>query len=100
MDCRKISGAPYTVWTAHKSEEVKLIQGDPKNYASSKEVVRSFCEICGSPFTYRYISKPENIFIPVGVFDNPQNFKLTEHIWVSQKLPWIHITDNLPQKEK
>jgi len=100
VDCRRISGAPYTVWTGHKAKEVTVLQGSPKEYASSKEVTRSFCKICGSPFSYRYINSPEYVFIPVGIFDNPQDFKLTAHIWVSQKLPWIHIDDELPQREK
>lgn len=97
IDCRKISGAPYTVWTAYKTEDVE-VRGLPKQYSSSDNVYRSFCENCGSPFSYQYKDTQEKIFISVGVFDDASVFKLKKHIWVSQKLPWIHINDDLPQE--
>ena len=99
VDCRKISGSPYTVFAGYKVGDIVLTQGSPKSYASSEKVIRSFCEKCSSPFSYVYKTKPDEPFIPVGVFDDPANFKLQKHIWVSQKLPWINIHDDLPQDE-
>lgn len=102
IDCRKISGSPYTVFAGYNKKSVELLQGTPKEYASSEHVRRSFCEVCGSPFSYVYIGTDENnsVFIPVGIFDDPNDLKTQEHIWVSQKLPWISIHDDLPQREK
>lgn len=99
VDCRKISGSPYTVFAGYKSGDIVLMQGTPKSYASSEDVRRSFCEKCGSPFSYIYKSKPDELFIPVGVFNDPTSFRLQKHIWVSQKLPWVAIHDDLPQEE-
>lgn len=98
IDCRKISGAPYIVWAGYETEAVKIIQGIPKKYSSSEQVHRSFCEYCSSPFAYQYKNKTEKIFIPIGIFDNAENFKLEKHIWTSQKLSWVHITDDVPQE--
>jgi hypothetical protein len=98
IDCRKISGAPYVVWAGYNTTDIKL-KGNPKTYSSSDDVNRSFCEICGSPYSYQYKNNIEKIFLPVGIFDDASKFELKKHIWVSQKLPWIHITDNLPQEE-
>ena len=99
IDCRKVSGAPYIVWAGYEMDGVKIYHGMPKTYSSSEKVTRSFCGDCGSPFSYQYNSKPEKIFIPIGIFDDAENFKLEKHIWVSQKLPWVHITDDLLQSD-
>ncbi len=98
-DCRKISGSPYTVFAGYKEGDVEILQGTPTKYASSEKVTRSFCESCSSPFAYTYSEKPNEPFIPVGVFDDPSSFKLQKHIWVSQKIPWVIIHDDLPQEE-
>ena len=98
IDCRKISGAPYVVWAMYNTESIKFLKGVPKKYSSSENVNRSFCENCGSSLSYQYKAKPEKIGIPVGSFDNAKNFQIKKHIWISQKLPWIHITDDLPQE--
>lgn len=99
IDCRKISGAPYVVWAGYETDTVNLLEGKPKFYASSEQVNRSFCENCGSSFSYQYKNQAGKIFLPVGIFDNADNFKLHKHIWTSQKLPWIHISGDLPQEE-
>jgi hypothetical protein len=98
-DCRKISGAPYLVFAGFNVGEVEIIQGIPKKYASSEKVIRSFCQDCSSPFAYAYSESQDKPFITVGVFDDASIFKLQEHIFVRQKLPWVHITDDLPQKD-
>lgn len=98
IDCRKTSGSLYTVFAGYNEGEVEILEGAPKPYRSSPNVTRSFCENCGSPFSYAYTEAPDKHFIPVGVFDDAGSFKLQEHIWVSQKLPWVHISDDLPQK--
>lgn len=98
IDCRKISGSPYTVFAGYAEGAIEMLRGDPKKYSSSEKVFRSFCETCGSPFAYSYKASPRELFIPVGVFDDPSHFALQVHIWTSQKLPWIVIHDDLPQQ--
>lgn len=97
VDCRKISGAPYVVWAGYETKAVTMLQGTPKVYSSSEHVNRSFCENCGSTFSYQYKEQTEKIFIPIGAFDDARYFKLEKHVWTSQKLPWIHIIDDLPR---
>lgn len=100
VDCRKISGAPYVVYADYKMEDIHILKGTPKSYSSSENVQRSFCEACGSPISYVYKnSSKSHIFLYVGVFDDTSEFKIQEHIWTSQKLPWVIINDDLPQRE-
>lgn len=99
VDCRKISGSPSTVFAGFKEGDVELLRGELTRYASSEKVTRSFCPQCSSPFAYTYNENPDAPFIPVGVFDDPTSFQLQKHIWVSQKLPWVIIHDDLPQEQ-
>ena len=103
IDCRKVSGSPYTVFACYDKQSVELLRGAPREYASSTNVRRSFCGECSSPVAYRYVDtrgEETNIYIPVGVFDHPAELVPQQHIWVSQKLPWVHIHDDLPQREQ
>lgn len=100
VDCRNISGSPYTVFAGFAKDDVKIVSGSPAEYASSENVRRSFCMTCSAPFSYTYVGSDANgvVFIPVGVLDDPSAYAPKEHIWVSQKLPWVHIHDDFPQK--
>lgn len=105
IDCRKISGTPYTVWAGYPHNAFSILRGTPKEFLSSKKVSRSFCTNCHSPITFIYTTPnvdPEDdlIYIAVGTADEPNTFKLMQHIWVSQKLTWIDINDGVPQREK
>lgn len=102
IDCRKLNGAPYTVWVGFKDFE---ISGKPKEFRSSENVIRSFCDTCGSPCSYAYINKQESdktdlVYFHLGFLNVPETVRLQQHIWVSQKLPWVEISDGLPQREQ
>lgn len=97
VDCRKISGAPYTVWVGFKTNEVKWY-GDRKVYSSSEKINRSFCESCGSSLTWEQKEKPEDTFLAAGSLDDTNTLKIQKHYWVGQKLPWVHIADDATQE--
>ena len=99
IDCRKVSGSPYTVFAGYKRDEIEMQGAKPKDYSSSENVLRSFCGVCSSPFAYRYKNTSDKLFIPVGIFDHPESFEIQKHIWVSQKLPWVIIHDAKPQED-
>jgi len=100
LDCRKISGAPYTIFAGYDVYALQLLRGTPKNYSSSLKASRSFCVACSSPFSYSYKASPDRLFIPIGVFDDANIFKPEEHIWVSQKLACVAIDDDLEQRKE
>lgn len=97
VDCRKISGAPYAVWVGFKTNEVTW-HGNRKIYSSSEKVNRSFCGSCGSSLTWEQKEKTENIFLTLGSLDDISDLKIKKHYWVSQKLPWTHITGEAKQE--
>ena len=75
-------------------------QGTPKVYESSPGVLRSFCGDCGTPLSYEDERLPGEVYVMVGVFDEPEPFEPEAHDWVSQKAEWFDIRDDLPRYQK
>lgn len=100
VDCRRWSGAPVVALAGYKVERVEIRSGTPKGYDSSPGVRRSFCEDCGTPLSYEDARLPGEIYISVGVFDEPELFEPDVHSWTSQSLSWLDIRDDLPRHEK
>lgn len=78
-------------------EKVEIEQGTPKVYESSPGVRRSFCGDCGTPLSYEDESLPGEVYVMVGVFDDSEPFEPAAHDWISQKLQWLDVRDDLPQ---
>ena len=51
-DCRRSSGAPVSLFTGYRAEQVELPGGRPKGYESSPGVCRSFCGTCGTTISF------------------------------------------------
>jgi hypothetical protein len=77
---------------------------DLRRFDSSAESCRCFCVRCGSQ-VYSDVHKwPDLRFYTIGTLDggaHPGNAPASErHIYVGSKIPWWHITDDLPQVEE
>lgn len=97
--CRKISGhygAGITI-----PRENLYISGEENItwYQSSNWVRRGFCSICGSSLFFDPLNKEKIswIGISMGVFDEPTNTHLEEHIFIENKGDYYQINDGLPQ---
>lgn len=99
-DCRKWSGAPVTAFVGYSTQQVRMLGEEPEVYASSPGVERSFCGRCGTSFSYEDERLPGEIFLSVGIFDEPEKFEPQSHSWFSSRLSWLHIEDDAPRHEK
>jgi hypothetical protein len=99
-DCRRSSGAPVSLFAGYRVEQVEWGPGEPKVYESSSGIHRSFCAECGTPLTYEDERLPGEIYLHVGIFDDPEPFKPKVHDWISQKLGWLDIRDDLPRYQE
>jgi len=77
-------------------DQFEITAGASVEFRSSPPVIRSFCGRCGSPLSYRHADEPHCIDIMTCSLDDPEGVPATFHIWVSQKLSWIRISDDLP----
>lgn len=74
------------VFTGYRVGEVE-VNGGPKVYDSSPGVHRSFCDGCGTSLFYEDEEErlPGEVYVAVGVFDDPEPFEPEEHSWDSHR---------------
>lgn len=99
-DCRRASGAPVSVLVGYKTEDVEYPGEQPKRYRSSERVTRAFCGTCGGTVSYEDERLPGEIYLHLGLFDDPERLPPLAHSWHSQALGWLRIEDGLPRHEK
>jgi hypothetical protein len=66
-------------------------------YRSSPPVLRGWCAACSTSLTYRHAARPAEIDVTLATLDDAVRFAPRMHVWVADKLPWVAITDGLPQ---
>ncbi|MBU0676986.1 MAG: GFA family protein [Verrucomicrobia bacterium] len=98
-DCRKISAAACSPVVAVTSKGFAVTQGEDRlvAYESSPGKFRNFCGNCGSHLFARVAAQPKLILIRAGTLDDDPGIKPQAHIWVSAKVAWHDICDDLPQ---
>jgi hypothetical protein len=95
--CRRAAGAPLVPWGTFARDGFRLTRGALAEYRSSPPVLRGFCAACGTPLTYRHAARPAELDVAIATLDDAARFPPQMHVWVADKLPWVSITDGLPQ---
>lgn len=98
--CRRAAGAPYVAWGTIDRAALEILNGNLALVKSSQDVERGFCDHCGTSLTYSHALRSEEIDITLASLDEPMRVVPQAHIWVQDKLPWITITDSLPQHRR
>lgn len=93
-DCKKATGAPVSCYLGAKAEDVTFAR-DPKSFATSSGVKRSWCETCGTPLTYQSVRWPGEIHFHIAAFDHPETIEPHFHGYTKEQLPWLNIVDDL-----
>lgn len=99
-DCRRNTGAAVTTFVGVKKERLRWLSEPPAAFASSPGVRRTFCKSCGGAITYEGDRFPGEVHINIGVLDRPDQFVPTLHVWVSQRLSWLHLADDAERHER
>lgn len=94
--CRLATGAPSVAWAVFRTEDFAFISGQPREFSSSTDVVRSFCGMCGTPLTYRRPSKTSTIDVTTATLDVASDFAPVKEIWVEEKIAWACLNDRIP----
>ena len=89
--CRKAAGAVYVAWVSFPVSQFDYDGEAPAEYESSPGVYRSFCNQCGTSITNKSNDRPNEIIVNVCTLDNPSVIVPAKHIWVSKRLPWVEI---------
>jgi hypothetical protein len=95
--CRRASGAPFVTWAGFDTDNFTFIHGQPASYASSVNVVRTFCSKCGTALTYQRADLPGSIDVTLGSMDDVEALRPQDHTWTESQLSWISLGDELPK---
>jgi hypothetical protein len=94
--CRKASGAPVVAWATYAVTKISF-EGEPVWRTSSARAERAFCPRCGAAIGWRALADPANIDLTVGTFDDPDDLKPIDHLWMDARIKWLRIDDKLPK---
>ena len=86
--CRRASAAPTVAWLTVNRGLFHFLCGSPRMYQSSRDVVRRFCEVCGTQLTYETAGSPNTIDVTTASLDIPDLFPPTMEVWLEHKLGW------------
>ncbi|OJJ78723.1 GFA family protein [Aspergillus glaucus CBS 516.65] len=107
LDCRKLTGAPYTYNYIVESAELD-ISGNPKEVAktsdSGNNIRNYFCPDCGTPLFGRKIKSDgdsdEITIIRAGIFDDIRILnerKPEAEIYTDRRLKWVNPVEGADQ---
>jgi hypothetical protein len=66
-------------------------------WTSSPGTERRFARCCGSPLYKTVESSPEVIRLRLGTLDSDPETTVERHIFLTSKVPWLTIADDLPE---
>ena len=95
--CRRTSGAPFVTWFTVAQGNFHWLSGQPAAFESSPGVTRAFCRDCGTALTFARSDIDGEIDVTTCSLDAPAEVPPEDHVFTAGKLPWIKLSDGLPQ---
>lgn len=95
--CRRAAGAPFVTWVSFARDALIIKSGTITEYRSSSGVQRGHCAVCGTTLTYWCEQRPREIDVALSSLDDATGIEPAAHIWVSDKVSWLAIEDDLPK---
>lgn len=100
-DCQLGSGAPMVPWIAFRTEDFRIIQGEPTTYNGSGKSLRQFCGNCGTPlFFLNEEMLPGIVDIQSVTMDEPDAHSPAVQVQVAERRAWMERIAELPEFER
>jgi hypothetical protein len=94
--CQLAMGNTRATFFNLRKDQVAWLEAKPARYASSKIALRGFCDRCGTPLSFEYLSS-ERMDLTVGSLDHPEALEPVAHFAVESRIaPW-HAADGLKE---
>ena len=99
-NCRRTHGH-IAAYTSVNTKDLKIIdrQGLKWFHDESPDVLRGFCENCGSSLFWDAKDGRERMSVSAGTLDTGHGLKTIGHVYLSEAGEYYQITDALPQFE-
>lgn len=95
--CRRATAAPMTTFAGYRPGNVTWSGDATAAFNSSPGVTRRFCGRCGTPLTYEAERYPDEVHLYVATMNDPGAFSPGRHVFVEERIGWMHLADGLPQ---
>jgi len=95
LSCRRAAGAASVAWVVFGADGFRFTAGAPATFASSPEVTRGFCRVCGTSLTYQHAARPGAIDVTTATLDDADAFAPTKEIWIADKLAWATLDPSI-----
>jgi hypothetical protein len=93
--CQKQFGNFFGSFAGVALEHFRLTRGTLATFRSSDDAERGFCRDCGTPLTYRALSRPR-ISVSIGSLDRHSEMKPAFQYGVESREPWFGELAGLP----
>ena len=97
--CQRAIGAGYATYSAVKTKNFELLQGDPAIYRSSPGVERGFCRQCGTSLSYAG-DDWDDFAVMSATLDDPSAAAPTANAYTKDRLPWVALNEELKNYHK
>lgn len=101
VECRAFSGSSLACNAMITAADFEL--HDNENQLKSFETaggIRKFCNHCGSPIYSHQKGFEEFPALHVGSIINPPEKAVDANTWVSEKCPWVVLSQDIPSHEE
>ncbi len=93
--CQKASGGPFMAFAPVAATDFAITRGALSRYRSSDIAERGFCNLCGTPLTYRDVDR-DRISVTVGSLDNPGAVTPMGQLGAETAPPWLEAALKTP----
>jgi hypothetical protein len=93
--CQKAMGNLFSASASVPRKEFAWTAGAPATWQSSQIAERGFCQQCGTPLSFRYLTG-EQISVSTGSLDEPARARPTAQIGIESRVPWFAELTKLP----
>lgn len=95
--CRRHTGSVMTTFAGFRLDQVSFTGATPGSFTTADGVTRRFCGNCGSPVSYEYTGRPQEIHLQLGLFDDLEALVPQDHSFLEEKPGWLHADEHLPE---
>lgn len=99
LDCQKQSSSAFGISIPMDAADLEIagkLECFIKTAESGAHTDCYFCPSCGSRIYHEGKSRPGKVTVKGGTLDDTSAVRLTGHVWVSRKQPWLELGEELP----
>jgi hypothetical protein len=89
-----------TTFAGFRHDQVIFTGAMPSRFITDDGVTRCFCGQCGSPISYEYTGRPDEIHMQLGLFDDLEPLAPRDHSFLQEKPSWLHADEQLPESNQ